>query len=118
MKKAIKKKWLKLLRSGKIKQARGTLENRHGAMCCIGVLMAAQGVTPRKYFRKLQRIKTPADLDEACLRVYPARGFEAGLPPSAFHDLSIMNDVIIEADGVRSRAHSFKKIADWIEKNL
>lgn len=38
MNKQIKARWVKALRSGKYKQARGVLKNKEGAMCCLGVL--------------------------------------------------------------------------------
>jgi hypothetical protein len=42
-----KAKWLKALRSGKYKQARGTLFNGDG-YCCLGVLCRTQGISNRK----------------------------------------------------------------------
>lgn len=38
MKQEIKTRWCEALRSGKYKQATGTLKNEYGAFCCLGVL--------------------------------------------------------------------------------
>ena len=38
LKKCVKEAWVKALRSGKYKQARGRLRNQRGGYCCLGVL--------------------------------------------------------------------------------
>lgn len=38
MNKAVKKRWIKALRSGDYEQGKGVLHRSDGAMCCLGVL--------------------------------------------------------------------------------
>lgn len=42
MKKAIKNRWIKALRSGEYQQAKGRLQTENGDMCCLGVLYDIQ----------------------------------------------------------------------------
>lgn len=94
---AIKKKWLKALRSGKYKQTRGALRRKStGGMCCIGVLGHVQGVNANV-------------MDGLCSSTLPNQKYWAGLVFSDFRQLANLND---------SYRWSFKKIADWVEENL
>jgi hypothetical protein len=48
----VKRLWVAKLRSGDIAQARGTLQDTNGAMCCLGVLVAVQGHKPYDWYSK------------------------------------------------------------------
>lgn len=98
MNKKLKKEWIKALRSGKYKQARGKLRVGR-AYCCLGVLCKVGGIKIDKTgdrpvgvdsdFRKYQPIWELTD-------EYQCR------------ELAVKND----------RGDTFDKIADYIEANL
>jgi hypothetical protein len=91
MNKAIKNKWVKALRSGKYKQAEGTLYNKDkDSFCCLGVLKDLQG-GQRKYSASLLGCK-----------------YSCGINKKTMRCLAEKND----------NGWSFKLIANWIEKNL
>lgn len=88
----IKAKWVKALRSGKYKQARGTLCGSDGAVCCIavGALVADKSFKP----------------------IIGATGTAAaviGLTPQEREKLVKLNDI---------DRKTFRVIATYIEKNL
>lgn len=99
--KAFKNKWLKALRSGKIKQGKSYLKRPgENSYCCLGVAGKISGasnfgncafILPGRGIRGIKRI--PDQL----------KGSD-GLPEK----LANMND----------EGKSFKKIAAWIEKHL
>ena len=98
----IKRLWVKALRSGKYRQARGALRKNTGAMCCLGVLCEIQGINWRK----------TADMLPLGTTDVP-RAFNAGLRREQRTKLGIMND------GTKTiKRHSFREIADYIAKNL
>ena len=100
MDKKIKRAWMKALRSGKYKKGLGALHPTDDTFCCLGVLAKIQGK------------KIPVDMTQSHLPPNLAR--KAGL------DLDIQINLARRNDGSMpfKRKHSFKKIADWIEKNL
>lgn len=109
MKKSLKSRWLKALRSGEYKQARGNLEvlNDDGSVngnCCLGVLCRVakiKAVRPRKaYFIKFRG--SSDFLPKVLLK-------EFGLTEEEHEILYTMND----AEG-----RWFSTIANWIEKNI
>lgn len=104
MEKAIKGKWLKALRSGRIRQAHGVLLDERGHMCCLGVLATVQGCDLKK-----MRDECPENMisDE------PPKGYKARLRLATCERLAQMND----GNGDQKQ-HSFKEIADYIEKKL
>ena len=101
MDKRIKAKWVKALRSGRYRQAKGrlrlTLKDSVQANCCLGVLCRTQciPITPAT------RLDGDELLSESVLK-------HLGLANYQQHILSNMND----------NGKSFAEIADYIEKNL
>lgn len=87
----LKDKWIKALRSGKFRQARGRLTKGKNHHCCIGV--AAVVANPK--------IKLGVSTGDAAALV--------GINSSEQQVLVDMND---------HERRSFKTIADYIEKNL
>ena len=113
MNKRIKAKWVKALRSGKYKQARGVLRNAFGAMCCMGVL------TDIRTLETGIRYRGDGDCPDDS---YPTRATckWAGIPycpPGDEHEVPDTNEMatLIRMNDAGSR---FKKIANWIEKHL
>jgi len=115
MKKAVMKKWVAGLRSGKYKQGRGAL-NRSGNLCCLGVLCEVLKA-PKK---TEDRYTTYNDADDGH---YARRGIlpesimnKSGIKscdgevslPSGTVSLTVLND---------ERSRSFKQIAAFIERN-
>lgn len=95
MKKAIKKKWVKALRSGEFKRCAGVL-GFNGHFCCLGVLRHIEFPRSRSSFNDEN-----AFLSDRHLKLF-------GLTDDEQQSLASMND----------RGASFNKIANWIEKNL
>lgn len=52
MRKTLKEKWLKALRSGEYRQGNGHLLDTHGNYCCLGVLACVAGVPPEKILER------------------------------------------------------------------
>lgn len=96
MNKAIKKKWLKALRSGKYTQGFNQLRVGGDQYCCLGVLEEIEAGRIHN--------ATANQPSRACLK-------RCGLDPDSqlIDDLAFKNDKLM---------WSFKQIADWIEKNL
>lgn len=95
MDKAIKKLWVRELRSGAWIQARGTLfNNQNGSFCCLGVLREIC------YRRKAWEI-------EGTYRM--ASELKIGLGKNAAYELVDLND---------AKHCTFSEIADYIEANL
>jgi hypothetical protein len=94
----IKTKWIEALRSGKYKQARGTLlDERTGAMCCLGVLCHISGISNDVLFRYRSAI------------IHPDLGRElSSIDENERRVLACNND----------GGDSFPEIANYIEKNL
>lgn len=100
----LKKKWIKALRSGRYKQARGTLK-RGTAHCCLGVLYRIQ----RGDFKEISGLQTS----------YLPTGFEGGLTKDRTTDLAARNDGTYSTlTKGQHREHDFNEIADYIEKYL
>jgi hypothetical protein len=95
MKKAIKKKWIAALRSGKYKQGRHRLAHA-GRYCCLGVLCEILALRQGNW-----------SLYDAQLPGSHVREM-VGLDTAEAVRLANMNDAKM----------SFKAIADWIEENL
>jgi len=93
MNKEIKTKWLKALRSKRYKQTTGTLCDRDGGYCCLGVLARIQGAKKENLF------------DRGILKADLAK-YAAGLRIQSQNILADLND-----DG-----KDFIQIADYIEK--
>jgi hypothetical protein len=105
MKKAIKQKWLKALRSGEFKQAQGQLRDK-GAYCCLGVLCKVQSIPiTRNGLGIPERVKSRGK--------YPSGPFNYGV----IWDL-ITEDKARALASLNDDGKSFPEIADYIEKNL
>lgn len=99
----LKAKWLKALRSRKFKQARKKMVVRKDGVnrfCCLGVLERVCGTSLLQIKRNNSSLWVGNDL----------RGVDEGVR----QQLANMND---GRDSFR-KPHSFKEIADFIEKNL
>lgn len=101
--KSLKRKWLTALRSGKYKQGEGYLrqKNYHNKIeyCCLGVLCDVAKVYPRWDSAFIYSRKLPSFMRDQ---------------NELTGKLSSMNDS--KKDG--KHKFSFKRIANWIEKNL
>ncbi len=112
MNKTIKAKWVKALLSGKYKQARGTLKNRAGAMCCLGVLCDIQGAD-FDIIRDTTGLKV-SDIPQK---------YNAGLKDTQRDNLANMNDGAEAWDPKTGEykklpRSSFKEIAAYIKEHL
>jgi hypothetical protein len=124
----LKARWVSELRSGKYKQGTGNLKVKADGVCehcCLGVLceiIAPEGFNEPEYHGVVMHSfnggKSKQDM-------YPNQNkmIEIGLYPSAFKKLAEMNDGDESYDYKKSRRknvqrHTFKQIADYIEKNL
>ncbi len=115
MKKALKAKWLKALRSGRYEQATGKLKSTDGGYCCLGVLCNVMGAK--------WKLDDDAELkpyfdgrpigvdDEFFLR--PAFLKKVGLTDVRQKELADLND---GKPGLNILPSSFSEIADHIEK--
>lgn len=104
MKKAIKTKWLKALRSGKYRQHRGDL-CKDGRYCAFGVLGAA--------LNQITHSKNGNGYwlsgGQKCRKMPKAETVNSyGLTASTAETITSMNDCGMQ----------FNAIADWIEENL
>ena len=123
MKKSIRNKWLKALRSDEYEQGRGQLAmpvNEHDAFCCLGVLCDVLG----------EEFEEDSSINWQGLGVSRnGSGLEHyGLPPRILKKtglsekqsgyLSRMNDGDPTDDGIEWKEQSFTQIANWIEKHL
>lgn len=117
MDKEIKSKWLKALRSGRYKQTQTMLKDDIG-YCCLGVLCTVVGAKWREdphdeYMRAVLDGKVINEPGSEVLRLVFLR--KIGLTKVRQEVLTNMND----GNGNKGvPAHSFKQIADYIEKNL
>lgn len=132
MKKTVKKKWLKALRSGEYKQGKWQLqtpasEGTVASFCCLGVLCelaVAEGVIPppklntendKMYYGNgdgdTSTILPGAVIDWAFLKREVERGDKDNFrdPHAGAHHLSFVNDF---------GGKSFNQIADLIEEHL
>lgn len=102
MNKRIKAKWVKALRSGKYKQARGVLK-KDTRFCCLGVLTDIRSKSTGIRFSG-----RPSNPDMPSSSTCGWAGFDLDQATT----LAKMND----GEGQPNR--SFKYIANWIEKHL
>jgi hypothetical protein len=119
MKKTIKTKWVKALRSGKYMQAEGQLKDADGGFCCLGVLtdICRKESKSKKgwnsFISKCHWNKVSYDNDgfDDILpdEVMKWAGLHSHNPTIRGLTLSLRND---------SEEEDFNKIANLIEKNL
>lgn len=119
MDKAIKRKWVKALRSGKYKQGKGHLKDERGRFCCLGVLCNI--IDPKGW-------SSSAD-DGGFAYTYDEETEDGEIPSTLRHKVGISFDhtthLITMNDG-REPGHyegaasrrRFSTIATWIEENL
>ena len=108
MNKAIKKKWVKALRSGEYAQCKGELAiagKKYDTFCCLGVLCDVAGDHEDFMFWR----ERPPEGGAIIFSEYTEFRRLCGIDDEAESTLVKMND----DDGA-----SFKKIATYIEKNL
>lgn len=118
--KKIKRKWLRALRSGTYKQAKGTLYRPESAgFCCLGVLQhCVSGGSVE--------VEEGSDDDfreSPSFEWYKQQGIEVGASGRTVDDahetaLMKMNDGGFDWQGKKIGPKRFKRIADWIEKNI
>lgn len=112
MKPAVKKRWIKALRSGEYEQGHGRLHTADGKFCCLGVLADIEAMGD---WVLEDRFNYVLQLDSG------ERGF-ATLPGRLAKRLGIngvQEDLFFRNDGcARHHPHTFDEIADWIEENL
>jgi hypothetical protein len=107
--KQVKRKWLKALRSGEYRQGRGCLRSKgktFDTFCCLGVLLDI--TDPKAWDRTLQSLYLWGTERAECALPESVRD-EIGLDDEEEGTLITLND-----DG----GNGFKRIANWIEKNL
>jgi len=112
MKKRVKNKWLKALRSGEYKQGVRRLVNKNDEFCCLGVLCDlylrekgegwVKAIHYDEYFCHTQSAILPIEVQEWA-------GLECGDPDAGAERLTGWNDI---------RQKSFKQIANLIENHL
>lgn len=99
MKKELKDKWIKALRSGSYSQSHGILRNKIG-FCCLGVLCDVDSPDwEREYMHNYRHISG---------RKFSLNGGDFGLSDEAIRECVEMNDT-----GKR-----FEEIANYIEDNI
>lgn len=106
--KRFKTKWLKALRSGEYKQGHyflvstPTYEEKEKKYCCLGVACNMLGAFKKNSTRRYNYI--------------PARMMKSyKVPKQLIGDNPLTNKLATMND---SNGYSFKRIANWIEKNL
>ena len=97
MDKQIRDKWVRALRSGRYKQTQEYLYDGRG-YCCLGVLARVQGAKP-------------SEIKQEGLLTGDLKKYSAGIRRLSQCVLSEKNDGV----GLE-RSHTFKEIADYIEK--
>lgn len=115
----LKTKWLKALRGGGYRQGFGSLRQRSeddGKLnyCCLGVLANVAGERWVDSWGDKSSYGIPIDGDDNDMtNLLPDKVLKkVGMTPRAQSRLAAMND------GDDCRRHSFRQIADWIDKNL
>ena len=98
MRRELRDKWVKALRSGEYKKARRFLENE-GNYCCLGVLCMVDNGEIRNQDRNGEELGS----------IYVGK---LNWPLGTMGTLTNMND------GIGENPRSFLEIADWIEKNI
>lgn len=111
MDKKIKRKWLKALRSGEFTRGTGALctaTKRGDRFCCLGVLAFVQGGLWEQYDDCVNLYPILPDGNTQVSSGYLDYQLAGGLQRSEQNELADMND----------GGASFRKIADYIDRNL
>ncbi len=119
MNKAIKKKWLRALRSGEYVQGRNQLVTEgvnYDKFCCLGVLVNETegfGIKKNSYFFGPFASSDPDEIQYTCGNSFDTLSVafrrRVGLSADDTFVLMDMNDIARK---------NFKTIANWIERNL
>lgn len=114
MKKRIKAKWCKALRSGEYTQGKSVLRSLDDKFCCLGVLLdiTDKSVWKNPSCNTSESTSVPAYLNDSFYHIgyLSVKQQEAfGFDGNTMHALSNMND---------HENKSFTEIAEWIETNL
>lgn len=119
MDKKIKAKWLRALRSGKYKQAKGVLRTEKGGFCCLGVLCDV--VDKTQWSPVAELIETTVGGKDLHVRGFQFMGCQTSLPAEirdrvgiSWADLSTINDLIKLNDSGKR----FTTIANHIAETL
>lgn len=112
MEQATKTKWVKALRSGKYRQKRDELYDA-GAYCCLGVLARIKGASFKRVNEDYEAF-VDGKMVSLKGRGILKPGF-AGLSEKTQERLVRLNDGDV---CVNVEPHSFKQIADYIEKKI
>ena len=102
MKKTIKKKWLKALRSGDFEQCAERLVN-NGRYCCLGVL---------------RYLNNPHDGSSAIDPYHSKISGGMKLSQRQLAEFGLSDNDQLEAVTMNDKGRSFLEIADWIEEAL
>lgn len=115
MKKELKKRWIKALRSGDYTQANGYLQ-KDGKFCCLGVLCQIEKPELFELKPKLH----PADVDVYGVPYEPGEpGTASGyLPNWIAKDFDLDPDKANLLARMNDAGKSFKAIADHIERSI
>ena len=120
MKKSIKDKWVKALRSGKYEQGKNYLHSADGKFCCLGVLCdispvtSHRGVNTTSYGLLRLESSLPSEVMEWSGISTSVGTFKNR--EGYFMSLAEYNDGKLEIDGV-DRPATFLEIADWLDCN-
>lgn len=117
MKPELKTKWIEALKSGKYKQAVGSLKVEHPmtgekAYCCLGVLCDISGIefkSKKSYYGNPKTIQYT--LDEEYI-------WSGMIPPSDLNKLGLTDSVAGTLAEKNDSGVPFTKIADYIEEHL
>lgn len=126
--------WIAALRSGEYKQARETLSDSKGRMCCLGVAcdiagsgwwwMATEGKDDWIYFEGGMERRLTLVGSMFIKALVPKRAFD-GKPPihlsrkfGLFVDEDEKDEVDLLVDLNDHEKYSFKEIANWLELNV
>ena len=115
MKPAMKKAWVKALRSGKYRKGKAYLRRKgakYDTYCCLGVLCDVNKVR----WRSKVQWRAP---DGFYIGYYKVSGAIGSLTPSRLKQFGLSHatqNTLISAND--TKGWSFNRIATWIEKNL
>jgi len=110
MKKDIKDKWIKALRSGNYEQGKSSLRSLDNKFCCLGVLCDIIDNKKWETFEKTNSAKASYP--------YTYNGYSGILSYKMTTELKMKDDEQQKLIDMNDTGKSFAEIADWIEGNL
>ena len=112
---AMKKRWVKALRSGDYEQGRGALHSADGKFCCLGVLCDIEIEGDWELDSGAHSYDLPYGKEYASFELPRAFRKEKKISIGNQDTLMDLND----GDGFKgTEGKSFEEIADWIEEKL